>query len=90
MRRVATLHIKQYGEYSIDSPLQAIAGSQSKIMSTSSNSKLNSKSLQIPSKGLRGAHSHKKHWQKISLDCPELHVGVVIWLQTYTYIYPEP
>jgi hypothetical protein len=46
-----------------------IAESQSKIMNISSNSKPNSKSLLILSKGLEGNLFVKKAEAKISLDC---------------------
>jgi hypothetical protein len=50
MRGVATLHSKQYGEYELSA--RNNSGESIKITNISPNSKPNSKTLQIQSKGL--------------------------------------
>jgi hypothetical protein len=68
MRGVTTLHIKQYREYQLCTIYDS--GEPIKIVNVSWNLKLNSKSLQIPSKGLRRNPYVNKSEAKISLNCP--------------------
>jgi hypothetical protein len=52
MQGVATPHIKQYQQNDINSLLETISKSQSKVANIFLNSKPNSENLQILSKGL--------------------------------------